>query len=351
MRLVERRVGRDVRIGAGRLCRRTAASRSIEGVLSQHCARYRRDQRFPPPARRQNGRAVSRSSASPTAEKIQVRSRAWPATQLSTAGFGAWADQFGDHVGVQQHGHGRGFSRKTAARVRARAGGNSRSTPLSGSEIRAREWRARDSANPCIAPHRIAQDQPRFLFHGAPVVFGGADAQAGLHVVIEVADRDARHGPVFLSRKDFILSTIAMQSRCGNAKRRPPHHRSPPARVLRSADSCRRTAADSVVTDYVPVAGIRIAVATTAACRCLCCFRGHGYGEPGRERGDGYSRKIRANRPSPSVEGARRDADSSGPALRPGATDKIRSPAFGALRHRAELFFIALGWHAVPGGA
>ena len=35
--------------------------------------------------------------------------------------------------------------------------------------------------------HGLAQDQPRLLFHGA-VVFGGANAKACLHVVVEVIE-------------------------------------------------------------------------------------------------------------------------------------------------------------------
>ena len=55
-----------------------------------------------------------------------------------------------------------------------------------------------------------ANDTPSL--HGA-MVFGGAHAQARLHLVIEVADRDARHGHALRSSGTPIYTPIAMLSR------------------------------------------------------------------------------------------------------------------------------------------
>ena len=82
--------------------------------------------------------------------------------------------------------------------------------PVVRSEVRANG--AREVPWARLAPDGGSQYQPRFLFHGA-VVFGGAHAQARLHVVAEVADRDARHGHALRSSRSPTYSMIAMRSR------------------------------------------------------------------------------------------------------------------------------------------
>ena len=87
-------------------------------------------------------------------------------------------------------------------------GGNSKSTPLAGPKYD-RMMLARSRSASAAG---IAQDQPRFLFHG-PAVASRTYAQARLHVVVEIADRDAGHG--HKSFKDNWIRTyvaIAMQS-------------------------------------------------------------------------------------------------------------------------------------------
>ena len=73
-------------------------------------------------------------------------------------------------------------------------GGNSRSTPPRRPEVSADD--AREVPGLRGATDCIAQDQASFLFHG-PAGAGGPHTQAGLHLVVEIADRDARHGRAF----------------------------------------------------------------------------------------------------------------------------------------------------------
>lgn len=61
--------------------------------------------------------------------------------------------------------------------------------------------------------HGLAQNLPRLLFHGT-MVLGRAYPQARLHFVIEVADRDARHGRASHHSNVQIYAMIAMQSKC-----------------------------------------------------------------------------------------------------------------------------------------
>ena len=71
-------------------------------------------------------------------------------------------------------------------------GGNSRSTPLAGPKVRADDGRQIPGTR--LAPGDIAQDQSRFLFHGAAIV-RRPNTQPSLDVAVEVANRDARHPP------------------------------------------------------------------------------------------------------------------------------------------------------------
>ena len=112
-------------------------------------------------------------------------SRRWARLRYTaTVGSGALLHQFGHDVGVQYHSHGRGVSRRTAARGRARCGGISRSTPLAGPKCeRMMVVRFRGTR---LAPDDIAQDQARFLFHGAAIV-RRPHTRPGLDGVVEVA--------------------------------------------------------------------------------------------------------------------------------------------------------------------
>ena len=77
-------------------------------------------------------------------------------------------------------------------------------------EVRADD--AREVPGTRLASDDIAQDQTRFLCHGATVV-GRTHAQASLDIVVKVANRDARHPPTPSGcARRVAQTTIAVQS-------------------------------------------------------------------------------------------------------------------------------------------
>ena len=89
-------------------------------------------------------------------------------------------------------------------------GGNSRSTPAERRDPGANGLGKVPGTR--LAPNRVAQDQPRLLLHRA-VVFRRANPQPRLHILVAVADRDARQIRFLRSSRAFILETIALQLR------------------------------------------------------------------------------------------------------------------------------------------
>ena len=100
-------------------------------------------------------------------------------------------------------------SKRGGSRIGSR-GGSSRSTPPKGLEQFV-DRRPKALGRRISPTDRLAEDQSHFLFHG-PAVVGRALAQISLHVVVEIADRYARHRHAFNSRLIEPYAVLAMQS-------------------------------------------------------------------------------------------------------------------------------------------
>ena len=66
--------------------------------------------------------------------------------------------------------------------------------------------RCQVSRSGAVTVHGVAEDETCLLLHRT-VMLGGAHSQARLHVVVEIADRYARHLPCFPSGVDTAETT------------------------------------------------------------------------------------------------------------------------------------------------